>query len=216
MTDPGTTAHALRSSEVAAAIRRERLVVVLRRVAPQERLVALVCELADAGARVFEVTFDAPSAGADLVACREALAGSGAIVGAGTLRSDRRARRRGGRRSRVRREPGLRSASPVRGALPRPFVRPRRLQPDRDRRCVERRGNVREALPSVVGRAGSRPGAPRPDGRHRADPDRRDRRHDGRRVPGRGRRRGRYRGRDRQRLGSGAGGDRERGPGRPV
>ncbi len=87
MTDAGTKPHALRSSDVAAAIRRERLVVVLRRVAPQERLVALVRELADAGARVFEVTFDAPTAAADLVACREALAGSEALVGAGTIRT---------------------------------------------------------------------------------------------------------------------------------
>jgi hypothetical protein len=72
MTDQGTV-EALRSSEVAAAIRRERLIVVLRRVAPQERLIALVRELADAGARVFEVTFDAPTAADDLVACRTAL-----------------------------------------------------------------------------------------------------------------------------------------------
>jgi 2-dehydro-3-deoxyphosphogluconate aldolase/(4S)-4-hydroxy-2-oxoglutarate aldolase len=80
----------LRSSEVAAAIRRERLIVVLRRVAPTERLVELVLSLADAGARVFEVTFDAPTAAADLVACREALAraqASDCVVGAGTIRT---------------------------------------------------------------------------------------------------------------------------------
>jgi 2-dehydro-3-deoxyphosphogluconate aldolase/(4S)-4-hydroxy-2-oxoglutarate aldolase len=80
---------ALRSSEVAATVRQERLVVVLRRVAPQDRLIALVRELAEAGARVFEVTFDAPSAAADLRACREALRagpGTGFLVGAGTLR----------------------------------------------------------------------------------------------------------------------------------
>lgn len=81
-------AGALRRSEVAAAIRLERLVVVLRRVAPRARLVALVRELADAGARVFEVTFDAPSAAGDLVACRDALGhGGGILVGAGTIRS---------------------------------------------------------------------------------------------------------------------------------
>jgi 2-dehydro-3-deoxyphosphogluconate aldolase/(4S)-4-hydroxy-2-oxoglutarate aldolase len=81
--------EALRTSEVAATIRRERLVVVLRRVAPQERLVALVRELLDAGARIFEVTLDAPTAAADLVACREAVDGStaGILFGAGTIRS---------------------------------------------------------------------------------------------------------------------------------
>jgi 2-dehydro-3-deoxyphosphogluconate aldolase/(4S)-4-hydroxy-2-oxoglutarate aldolase len=68
----------LRGSDVAATIRRERLVVVLRRVAPRERLIELVEELADAGARVFEVTFDAPSSAGDVVAC---------LVGAGTIRT---------------------------------------------------------------------------------------------------------------------------------
>ena len=82
--------EALRSSEVADAIRRERLIVVLRRVAPQERLIALVRELADAGARVFEVTFDAPTAADDLVACRTALrdrTDDGILLGAGTIRT---------------------------------------------------------------------------------------------------------------------------------
>jgi 2-dehydro-3-deoxyphosphogluconate aldolase/(4S)-4-hydroxy-2-oxoglutarate aldolase len=80
--------EALRGSAVATVIRRERLVAVLRRVAPQERLVSLVEELADSGVRVFEITFDAPSAAADLRACRATLpAGTDALVGAGTLRS---------------------------------------------------------------------------------------------------------------------------------
>ena len=89
MTDPGAV-EALRSSAVAAAIRRERLIVVLRRVAPQERLIALVHELADAGVRVFEVTFDAPTAADDLVASRTALrdrTAAGILLGAGTIRS---------------------------------------------------------------------------------------------------------------------------------
>src|SRR4029077_3388451 len=80
----------LRASDVAAAIRRERLIVVLRRVAPTERLVELVLSLADDGARIFEVTFDAPTAATDLVACREALAranGDACLVGAGTIRT---------------------------------------------------------------------------------------------------------------------------------
>jgi len=83
MTDP----LALRESEVGAAIRRERLVVVLRRVEPQAHLIALVEELVDAGVRVFEVTFDAPSAAADLRALRAAIRADGVVVGAGTLRS---------------------------------------------------------------------------------------------------------------------------------
>jgi 2-dehydro-3-deoxyphosphogluconate aldolase/(4S)-4-hydroxy-2-oxoglutarate aldolase len=84
MADP----EALRGSDVASMIRREHLVAVLRRVAPRERLVALVEELADAGIRVFEITFDAPTAGADLRACRAAIpSGTDGLVGAGTLRS---------------------------------------------------------------------------------------------------------------------------------
>jgi 2-dehydro-3-deoxyphosphogluconate aldolase / (4S)-4-hydroxy-2-oxoglutarate aldolase len=83
MTDP----LALRDSDVAAAIRRERLVVVLRRVEPQARLVALVEELVDAGVRVFEITFDSPSAAADLRACRSAIDRDGVLFGAGTIRS---------------------------------------------------------------------------------------------------------------------------------
>ena len=90
MRDREAQLEALRSGEIAAAIRRERLIVVLRRVTPQERLIALVRELADAGARVFEVTFDAPTAAADLIACREALRGGATdrvLLGAGTIRS---------------------------------------------------------------------------------------------------------------------------------
>jgi 2-dehydro-3-deoxyphosphogluconate aldolase / (4S)-4-hydroxy-2-oxoglutarate aldolase len=85
-----TQAQALRRSAVATAIRRERLIVVLRRVSPQERLIALVRELVDAGARVFEVTFDAPTAAEDLIACREALRDrvtDWVLLGAGTIRS---------------------------------------------------------------------------------------------------------------------------------
>src|SRR6476646_928588 len=83
-------AQARRRAAGAAAIRRERLIVVLRRVAPQKRLIALVCELADAGARVFEVTFDAPTAADDLIACRTALRDRTAdriLLGAGTIRT---------------------------------------------------------------------------------------------------------------------------------
>ena len=90
MTGGAIQVESLRRGEVAAAIRRERLIVVLRRVTPQDRLIALVRELANAGTRVFEVTFDAPTAAGDLVACRVALrdgASGGTLLGAGTIRS---------------------------------------------------------------------------------------------------------------------------------
>jgi 2-dehydro-3-deoxyphosphogluconate aldolase/(4S)-4-hydroxy-2-oxoglutarate aldolase len=81
------TAATLRGGPVAAAIREHRLVVVLRRIAPQAALLELAGELADAGARVFEVTFDAPSAEADLTAVRAHLgarADGPFVVGGGT------------------------------------------------------------------------------------------------------------------------------------
>jgi len=90
MTDLDSAIERLRASDVAGAIRRERLIVVLRRIAPQERLIALVRELVDTGARVFEVTFDAPTAADDLIACRTALrdqAADGILLGAGTIRT---------------------------------------------------------------------------------------------------------------------------------
>lgn len=82
------TFDTLRLGPVAAAIRRHRLIVVLRRVAPQAALLDLVGELADAGARAFEITFDAPAAEADLAAVRDRLAGrrdGPFLVGAGTI-----------------------------------------------------------------------------------------------------------------------------------
>lgn len=84
------TASALRRGHVADILRRERLVVVLRRIEPVERLVALVGELADAGARVFEITFDSTSAADDLATLREHLRArdDGLFsVGAGTIRT---------------------------------------------------------------------------------------------------------------------------------
>jgi 2-dehydro-3-deoxyphosphogluconate aldolase/(4S)-4-hydroxy-2-oxoglutarate aldolase len=85
--DPDAVA-ALRHAPVADHIRSRRLIAVLRRIEPRERLLDLVTSLADDGVRIFEVTFDAPNAGEDLVAMRERLATSGvgdAIVGAGTV-----------------------------------------------------------------------------------------------------------------------------------
>jgi 2-dehydro-3-deoxyphosphogluconate aldolase/(4S)-4-hydroxy-2-oxoglutarate aldolase len=83
------TAEALRTGAVAGTIRACRLIVVLRRIEPRERLIGLIDELADAGARVFEITFDAPSAAADIAAAREHLrgraGGAAFLVGAGTV-----------------------------------------------------------------------------------------------------------------------------------
>ncbi len=74
-----------RAGTVADAIRATRLVAVMRRVEPRERLLALVEELIEDGVRVLEITMDAPSAGDDLAAVRDRLGGRGVIVGAGTL-----------------------------------------------------------------------------------------------------------------------------------
>jgi 2-dehydro-3-deoxyphosphogluconate aldolase/(4S)-4-hydroxy-2-oxoglutarate aldolase len=76
---------ALRGGPVAAAIRAHRLVVVLRRIEPTETLLALVAELVDAGARLFEITMDAPTAGDDLRAVRDRFGGDGVLLGAGTV-----------------------------------------------------------------------------------------------------------------------------------
>lgn len=77
----------LRAGAVAQRIRAHRLVVVLRRIQPRGALLALVDELTEAGARIFEVTLDAASAEDDLRAVRAHLeAHDGVLVGAGTVR----------------------------------------------------------------------------------------------------------------------------------
>lgn len=83
-----TTGVDLRDGDVAGAIRRHRLIVVLRRVEPQTRLLALADELIDAGARTFEVTLDSASGADDLAALRSHLARRADgpfLVGAGTV-----------------------------------------------------------------------------------------------------------------------------------
>ena len=81
-------------------MRRHRLVVILRRVTPRGSLLHLVGELAEAGVRAFEITFDAPGAPEDLVASRELLAarsdgpylvGAGTVIRRGQLEAGRRA-----------------------------------------------------------------------------------------------------------------------------
>ena len=83
------TVAALRHSPLAELIRSTRLIAILRRIEPQARLLELVASLAQDGVRVFEVTFDAPSASDDLAAVRERLAAVAghAVVGAGTVRA---------------------------------------------------------------------------------------------------------------------------------
>lgn len=78
----------LRGGAVAEAIRRHRLIAVLRRIQPREALIGLVDELADAGVRAFEITLDAPDGADDLAAVRAHLAGRDCLVGAGTVLRD--------------------------------------------------------------------------------------------------------------------------------
>lgn len=120
------TVETLRAGAVAAAIRRHRLIVVLRRVAPRAAVLELVAALADAGARVFEVTFDAPTAEADLAAVRSRLDARGDgpfVLGAGTVtvRGQLEAARRAGADFAVSPvlDPGLCSAAVAEGL---PFV----------------------------------------------------------------------------------------------
>ena len=83
------TGIGLRDGPVARAIRAYRLIVVLRRVEPRQRLLALVDDLAEAGVRAFEITLDAASGADDLAAVRESLSrrasDDGFLVGAGTI-----------------------------------------------------------------------------------------------------------------------------------
>jgi 2-dehydro-3-deoxyphosphogluconate aldolase/(4S)-4-hydroxy-2-oxoglutarate aldolase len=76
----------LRSGAVADAIRHARLVAVLRRIEPRERLIALVDELVADGITIFEITFDAIGAAADVQAVR-AHASAAVRIGAGTIRT---------------------------------------------------------------------------------------------------------------------------------
>ena len=82
------TATSLRQGPIADEIRRHRLIVVMRRIEPRAALLALAEQLADAGARAFEITWDAADAAEDLAAVREALTrrqDGPYVVGAGTV-----------------------------------------------------------------------------------------------------------------------------------
>jgi 2-dehydro-3-deoxyphosphogluconate aldolase / (4S)-4-hydroxy-2-oxoglutarate aldolase len=80
--------EALRHSPIADLVRRCRLIAILRRVEPRQRLLDLVASLAEDGVRAFEVTFDAAAAADDLAAVRERLRASDIgepVLGAGTV-----------------------------------------------------------------------------------------------------------------------------------
>jgi 2-dehydro-3-deoxyphosphogluconate aldolase / (4S)-4-hydroxy-2-oxoglutarate aldolase len=82
------TPEDLRVGPLAEAVRRHRLIAILRRVEPQTALIELVDDLADAGVRIIEITFDSPSAAEDVGALRQRLDGrtdGPFFVGAGTL-----------------------------------------------------------------------------------------------------------------------------------
>jgi 2-dehydro-3-deoxyphosphogluconate aldolase / (4S)-4-hydroxy-2-oxoglutarate aldolase len=95
------TVEGLRTGTFADTIRRQRLIVVLRPVSPEAALLALVDELADAGARVFEIKLDAHTAEVHLAAVRSRLGvrtDGPFLVGAGTVlrRNELEAARRAG------------------------------------------------------------------------------------------------------------------------
>jgi 2-dehydro-3-deoxyphosphogluconate aldolase/(4S)-4-hydroxy-2-oxoglutarate aldolase len=78
----------LRNGPLANAVRAQRLVAILRRVEPRTALFELVDDLADAGVRIIEITFDAPTAADDVRALRSRLDARGDgeyLLGAGTL-----------------------------------------------------------------------------------------------------------------------------------
>ena len=82
----------MRRSSAAHAIRRHRVVAVLRRVEPREALVSLVDELLQSGVRAFEITLDTPAGADDLRAVRAHLdaEGTDVVLGAGTVTSPER------------------------------------------------------------------------------------------------------------------------------
>jgi 2-dehydro-3-deoxyphosphogluconate aldolase/(4S)-4-hydroxy-2-oxoglutarate aldolase len=81
-------ANDLRNGDLANAVRSHRLIAILRRVEPQSALFALVDDLANAGVRIIEITFDSPTAADDVRALRTRLDARGDgeyFLGAGTL-----------------------------------------------------------------------------------------------------------------------------------
>ncbi len=78
----------LRNGPLANAVRSHRLIAILRRVEPQQALFEMVDDLAGAGVRIVEITFDSLTAATDLRALRtllDARSDGPFFVGAGTL-----------------------------------------------------------------------------------------------------------------------------------
>jgi 2-dehydro-3-deoxyphosphogluconate aldolase/(4S)-4-hydroxy-2-oxoglutarate aldolase len=173
------TVDALRNGPVAAAIRRHRLIVVLRRVAPQAALLDLVEELADAGARAFEITMDGPAPEADLAAVRERLgrrAGERCMVGGGTVlrRGQLEAARRAGADFAV---APLLDVDLVSTAVhtEMPFI-PGALTPTEVHAAWTAGATFVKVFPASASRSGVRARAPGPAPDVEPDPDRRHRR----------------------------------------
>lgn len=83
-------AEELRQSAVATLIRAHRLIVVLRRIDPPDRLIATIRDLGAAGARILEVTMDAADAAGAIRSVRASFPADDAdefLVGAGTVRT---------------------------------------------------------------------------------------------------------------------------------
>ena len=196
------TVDTLRSGPIADLIRRHRLLAVLRPSSADVGLLALVEQLADAGARVFEIRLETHTAETDLAAVRahlQARTDGPFLVGAGSVlrRNELEAARRAGADFAVAPllDPSLVATAVEEGM---PFI-PGAFTPDRDRDRVGGRRDVRQAVSRGIGRAGIRARAPWLDARRAAHPDRRHRRGQRRRVSrGRG-----GRGRDRHRARAG-------------
>jgi len=95
------TVDTLRSGPIADLIRRHRLLAVLRPTSADVGLLALVEQLADAGARVFEIRLETHTAETDLAAVRahlQARTDGPFLVGAGSVlrRNELEAARRAG------------------------------------------------------------------------------------------------------------------------
>ncbi|MDQ3691403.1 MAG: bifunctional 4-hydroxy-2-oxoglutarate aldolase/2-dehydro-3-deoxy-phosphogluconate aldolase, partial [Chloroflexota bacterium] len=87
MKNPTAPEEATPRDATARLIRENRLVVVLRRVEPHSQLLEIVRATFTAGARVFEITLDSPTALDDIAATRRVLETSATpfAVGAGTV-----------------------------------------------------------------------------------------------------------------------------------
>ena len=188
------TAVDLRHGAAAEAIRRHRLIVILRRVGSVDHLVALIEELADAGARIFEVTFDDPAAAKALKASAERLAGrsdGSFLVGAGTIRTEdqlRAATYAGA--AFVSRQLSIASWSTQPSLRP---VHPWRGNPNRGRGGMAKRGDLCETVPGILTRTVVRPRITRPDAGGRDDSHGGNQRSERPAIPGRRGGRDRYR-----------------------